>query len=186
MSEIKKIALGKNMQKFWMRCSMKNYEQGTNAISKRHPTLFKDMKDHYYAFRLSEDLVQTFLFEFVANLKGGPYTRLLSKWICNNRSKHNQSQRNLIQSLQFMRISRPSNNLPGFLPLTVEPDQRRRSIYKVFMEKSIYFVSNRQIYEIIGDEPWMDSEINCLCNVASDIKLWLTLGSKRSTWIQGK
>jgi hypothetical protein len=24
--EIKKIVLGKNMQKFWMRCSMKNYE----------------------------------------------------------------------------------------------------------------------------------------------------------------
>jgi hypothetical protein len=26
-------------------------------------------------------------------------------------------------------------------------------------------------YEIIGDELWMDSEINCLCNVASDRKI---------------
>ncbi len=44
-----------------------------------------------------------------------------------------------------------------------------------------FFVSNRQIYEIIGDEPWMDYEINCLCNAASDRKIWLTLGSKRKS-----
>jgi hypothetical protein len=55
--EIKKIVLGKNMQKFRMRCFMKNYEQGNNAICKRHPTLFKDKKDHYYLFGPSDELV---------------------------------------------------------------------------------------------------------------------------------
>ena len=49
------------------------------------------------------------------------------------------------------------------------------------MEKSIFFVSHGQIYEIIGYEPLMDSEINCLCNVASGRKIWLTLGSKRKS-----
>jgi hypothetical protein len=83
MSEIKKIILGKNMQKIRMRCSMKNYKQGNNAIRKRHPTLFKDKKDHYYAFRPSDNLVQTLSFEFVANLKGGAYTKLPLKWISN-------------------------------------------------------------------------------------------------------
>jgi hypothetical protein len=83
MSEIKKIVLGKNMQKFQMRCSMKIYKQGNNAICKRCPTLFKDKKDHYYSFGPSDDLVQTLPFEFVANLKGGAYTRLPSKWISN-------------------------------------------------------------------------------------------------------
>jgi hypothetical protein len=42
-------------------------------------------------------------------------------------------------------------------------------------------MSHGQIYEIIGDEPWMDSEIDCLCNVASDRKIWLTLGSMRKS-----
>jgi hypothetical protein len=79
MSEIKKTVLGKNMQKFRMRCSIKNYKQGNNAICKRHPTLFKDKKDHYYAFGPSDDLVQTLPFEFMAILKGGAYTRLPSK-----------------------------------------------------------------------------------------------------------
>jgi hypothetical protein len=69
--EIKKIVLGKNMQKFWMRCFMKNYEQGNNAIRKRHPTLLKDKKDHYYSFGPSDELVQTLPFEFMDNLKGG-------------------------------------------------------------------------------------------------------------------
>jgi hypothetical protein len=81
--EIKKIVLGKNMQNFWMRCSMKNYEQGNNAICQRHPTLFKDKKDHYYSFGPSDELVQTLSFEFVTNLNGGAYTRLLLKWMSN-------------------------------------------------------------------------------------------------------
>jgi hypothetical protein len=49
------------------------------------------------------------------------------------------------------------------------------------MEKSKNFVSHEQISEIIGDEPWMDSEINCLCNVASGRKIWLTHGLKRKS-----
>ncbi len=66
-----------------MRYSMRNYEQDNNAIHKRHPTLFKDKNDHYYSFGPSNELVQTLPFEFVANLKGGAYTRLLSKWMSN-------------------------------------------------------------------------------------------------------
>jgi hypothetical protein len=69
--EIKKLVLGKNMQKIRMRCFMKNYEQGNNATRKRHPTLFKDKKDHHYSFQPSDELVQTLPFEFVDNLKVG-------------------------------------------------------------------------------------------------------------------
>jgi hypothetical protein len=49
------------------------------------------------------------------------------------------------------------------------------------MDKSIFFVSYGQISEIIGDEPWMDSKINCLCYVVSGRKIWLTLGSNRKS-----
>jgi hypothetical protein len=143
--------------------------------------LFKDKKDHYYPFGPSDELVQTLPFEFVANLKGGAYTRLPSKWMSNIQSKLNQSQRNLITSIQLVRSLRPSNNLGGIFLLTVEPDKNNCYIYKVFMEKSSFFLSHGQIYEIIGDGLWMDSEINCLCNVASGRKIWLTLGSKRNS-----
>ncbi len=80
-----------------------------------------------------------------------------------------------------MRSLLPSDNLRGvFLP-TVEPDKKTRYIYEAFMEKLIFFVSHGQISEIIGDKPWMDSKINCLCNVASGRKTWLTLGLKRKS-----
>jgi hypothetical protein len=177
--EIKKIVFGKNMQKNWMRCSMRNYERGNNAMRKRHPTLFKDKKDHYYSFGPSDELVLKLPFEFVANLKGGAYTSLPSKWMSNIQSKLNQSQRNLITSIQLVRSLRPLDNLRSLFLQTVEPDKNNYYIYEVFMEKSIFIVSRGQIYEIIGDELWMDSEINCLCNVASGKKMWLTLGSKR-------
>jgi hypothetical protein len=75
----------------------------------------------------------------------------------------------------------PSNNLRGVFPPTVEPDKKTCYIYEAFMEKLIFFVSHGQISEITGDEPWMDSEINCLWNVASGRKIWLTLGSKRKS-----
>jgi hypothetical protein len=81
--EIRKIVLGKNMQKFRMRCFMKNYERGNNAIRKRHPTLFKDKKDHYCSFGPSDELVQPLPFEFMDNLKGGAYIKLPSKWMTN-------------------------------------------------------------------------------------------------------
>jgi hypothetical protein len=96
LCEINKIVLGKNMQKIRMRCFMKNYEQGNNAICKRHPTLFKDKKDHYYSFGSSDELVQTLPFEFVDNLKGGAYTKLPSKWMRYIQSKLTKSQRKLI------------------------------------------------------------------------------------------
>ncbi len=115
--------------------------------------------------------MQTSPFEFVDNLKGGAYTKLPSKWMSNIKSKLTQSQRNMVTSIQLVRNLLPSNNLRGIFPPTVEPDKKTHYIYKAFMEKSIFFVSHGQISEIIGDEPWMDSEINCLCNAASGRKI---------------
>ncbi len=143
--------------------------------------MFKNKKDHYNSFGPSDELVQTLPFEFVDNLKGGAYTKLPSKWMSNIQSKLTQSQRNLITLIQLVRNLSPSNNLRSVFPPTVEPDKKTHYIYEALMEKSIFFVSHGQISEIIGDEPWMDSEINCLCNVVSGRILWLTLGSKRKS-----
>ncbi len=115
------------------------------------------------------------------NLKNGAYTKLPSNWMSNIQSKLTQSQRNLVTSIQLVRSLLPSNNLCGLVMPTVEPDEKTFYIYKAFMEKLIFFVSHGQISEIIGDELWMDSEINYLCNVASGRKIWLTLGSKRKS-----
>ncbi len=143
--------------------------------------MFKDKKDHYYSFRPSDELVLTLPFEFMDNLKSGAYIRLPSKWMSNIQSKLTWSQRNLITSIELVRSLLPSDNSCGIFPPTFEPDKKTSYIYKAFMEKLIFFVSYGQISEIIGYEPWMDSEINCLCKVGSGRKILLTLGSKRKS-----
>jgi hypothetical protein len=47
------------------------------------------------------------------------------------------------------------------------------------MDKLRFYVNYGQISNIIGDEPWMKSEVHCLCNLSSHRLLMLTLGSKR-------
>jgi hypothetical protein len=92
------------------------YAKGTQLCSKTRKIIT-------FSFRPSDELVQTLPFEFVANLKGGAYTRLPSKRMSNIQSKLNQSQRNLITSIQLVRSLRPSNNLRGVFLLAVEPDK---------------------------------------------------------------
>jgi hypothetical protein len=52
-------------------------------------------------------------------------------------------------------------------------------IYKIYMDKLRFYVNYGQISDIIGDEPWMKSEVHCLFNLSSHRLLMLTLGSKR-------
>jgi hypothetical protein len=47
------------------------------------------------------------------------------------------------------------------------------------MDKSSFYVTYGQISDIIGDEPWMKSEVHCLCILSSHKKLMLKLDSKR-------
>ncbi len=47
------------------------------------------------------------------------------------------------------------------------------------MEKTRFFVDFGQIHDINGDEPWLKSELHCLCNPSSKRTVMLTLGAKR-------
>jgi hypothetical protein len=51
--------------------------------------------------------------------------------------------------------------------------------YEIYMDKLRFYVNYGQISNIIGDEPWMKSDVHCLCNLSSHRILMLTLGSKR-------
>jgi hypothetical protein len=78
MYKIKKIVPKKNRRKFWIKCLMRNYEQGNNAIRKRYKTLFKDTVNHQYNFPASNELVMTLPYQFVDSLKSGVWQKLPS------------------------------------------------------------------------------------------------------------
>ncbi len=52
-------------------------------------------------------------------------------------------------------------------------------MYEIYVDKSMFYVYYGQISDIIGEEPWIRSEVNCLCNVASERKVMLMLGAKK-------
>jgi hypothetical protein len=68
----------------------------------------------------------------------------------------------------------PGNDMVNHLPAINE-----RYIYKIYKDKLRFYVNYGQISDIIGDEPWMKSEVHCLCNLSSHRILMPTLGSKR-------
>ena len=57
-------------------------------------------------------------------------------------------------------------------------------IYEVILEKNLtHYVNFRQINDLLGDEEWLQGEVNCLCNIASSQIISLSLGAikKEST-----
>jgi hypothetical protein len=99
MYKIKKIVPKKSRRKFWMKCVMRNYEQGNNAIHKRHKTLFKDTIYHQYNFPAINELVMTLPYQFVDSLKSGVWQKLPSPWLNSIQRKNKNAQNNSIQRI---------------------------------------------------------------------------------------
>jgi hypothetical protein len=45
---------------------------------------------------------------------------------------------------------------------------KQRVIYEVEMERLTFYVYLLEIYDIIGDEPSINDEVNCLANIGSN------------------
>jgi hypothetical protein len=162
---------------------MKNYERGNNAIRKRHTTLLKDTVNHQYNFPASNELVMTFPCQFVDSLKSGVWQKLTSPWLNSIQSKIKNAQNNSIQRIRVIRLLGTKDVLPGNDMINHTPAINEHCIYKICMDKSRFYVNYGQISDIIGDEPWMKSEVRCLCNLSSHRILMLRLGSKRKSII---
>jgi hypothetical protein len=54
-------------------------------------------------------------------------------------------------------------------------------IYEIFLENNItHYVNFGQINDMIGDEEWLQGEVNCLCNIASSRIISLSWGAKKN------
>jgi hypothetical protein len=180
MYEIKKVETKKNScTLFCICCLLKNYERGNTAIRKRHKTLFKDDVNHHYNFTASNELLMTLPYKFVHGLKTGVWQQLPTTWLNKIQRKVKTAQNNSIQMIKLVWVLGTKDVLPGNDVINYYPNMSERYIYEIYMDKSRFYVKHGQISEIIGDEPWMRSEVHCLCNLSSDRILTLTLGSKR-------
>jgi hypothetical protein len=85
-----------------------------------------------------------------------------------------------IQRIQVIRLLGTKDVLPGIDMVNHLPAIHERYIYKIYMDKLRFYVNYVQISDIIGYEPWIKSEVHCLCNLSSHRILMFTLGSKRT------
>jgi len=179
ISQIKKIPTGKNLRKFKLRCYLKNFERGNDSIRTRHKTIFKDVINHYYEFAATNEIIQTLSFDFVDALKGGVWTNLPQTWLKYLREKITQAMDSTIKSIKLFRILGVQSLLPGNDIVTDLPSISQRYIYEVIMDKRRCYVDYGRISDILGDEPWLKSEVHCLCNLSGERTVMLHLGSKR-------
>jgi hypothetical protein len=161
---------------------MKNYEVGENSTRMRHPTLFKDKQNHFHLFAPTDKLVQTLPLDFLTKLNDSSFFLLPDRWLDKIKNTLTQVGTTSIKLVQLMRIMSKSDRLPFTLPKFFDLHLTDSYIYEDYLDRSHNYVRNGQITEIIGEEPWMDSEITCHCNMESDCKIMLTLGSKRKSF----
>jgi hypothetical protein len=106
-------------------------------------------------------------FEFVHKLKSGSWTKLPKDWLSNIKKKLQTAMDSSIKSIKLVWILGTPNLLPGNDKVTNQASIDRRFIYEIYMEKTFFHVYYGQIVDIVGDEPWIKSEVQCLCNIAS-------------------
>jgi hypothetical protein len=81
--------------------------------------------------------------------------------------------------LHAIRLLGTKDVLPGNDLVNHHPAIDEHYIYGIYIDKSRFYVNYGQMSNIMGDEPWMKSEVHCLCNLSSHRILMLTLGLKR-------
>ena len=184
LTNIKRTDTGKNQHKFHMRCFFKHYERGNNTICKRHKQFFRDTVNHHYEFPASNELIEMLDCDFVKSLKSGTWSKLPRDWLFNIKKKIQTAMDSSIKFIKLVRILGTPYVLPGNDRVTKQASMECRFMYKIYMEKSMFNVYYGQMSDIISEEPWVRSEANCLCNVASERKVMLTLGAKKKIHLQ--
>ena len=179
LAQIKKISTGKNLRKFRLRCYVKNFERGNDTIRKRHKAIFRDNVNYHFEFPATSEIVQTLPYKFVDELKCSTWTKLPIQWTGYIRDKLSTATDSAIKSIKLVRIIGTDNLLPGNDDVKQPLDNNKRYIYEIYRQKKRVYVNYDQISDIIGDEPWLKSEVHCLCNLASERTIMLTLGAKR-------
>ena len=179
LAQIKKISTGKNLRKFRLRCFVKNFERGNDTIRKRHKAIFRDNVNYHFEFPATSEIVQTLPYKFVDELKCSTWTKLPTQWTGYIRDKLSSATDNAIKSIKLVRIIGMDNLLPGNDDVKQPLDNNKRYIYEIYRQKKRVYVNYDHISDIIGDEPWLKSEVHCLCNLASERTIMLTLGAKR-------
>jgi hypothetical protein len=117
-------------------------------------------------------------FDFIAGLKDKNWTRIDHKWLARLMKHLKKAQSSNIKQIRYIRHIGRLDSYDNSREYEIEDDCY---IYEVILENNLtHYVSFSQIHDIIiGDEEWLQGEVNCLCNIASSSIISLSLGAKK-------
>jgi hypothetical protein len=162
MRNIKAVFSKSSERSFVFQCVMNEYKKSNATIHARHQKLFKDDTSKFEA---SKELVMCMPFDFINGLKDKKLTCIDHKWLTRLIKHLKKAQSSNLKQIRFMRHIGRHDIYDNSREYEIEDDCH---IYKIFLENNItHYVNFGQINDIIGDEEWLQGEVNCLCNIAS-------------------
>jgi hypothetical protein len=140
----------------------------------KHPKLFKD---DTYKFEASNELMMCMPFDFIDGFKDKKWTHIDKKWLSRLMKHLKKVQSSNINQIRFIRHIGRLDIYDNSREYNIEDDCH---IYEIFLENDItHCVNFCQINVVIGDEEWLQGEVNCLCNIASSWIIYLSWGAKK-------
>jgi hypothetical protein len=104
-------------------------------------------------------------FEIINGLKDKQWSCIDNEWLVKLMKHLKKAQSSNIKPIRFIRHIGRVDIYDNLREYESKDDCH---IYEIFLENDTsQFVSFDQINDLIGDEEWLQGEVNCLCNIAS-------------------
>jgi hypothetical protein len=114
---------------------------------------------------------------FIDGLKDKKWTRIDHIWLARLMKHLKKAQSSNIKQIRFIRHIGRLDIYDNSREYEIKDDCH---IYEIFLKNNItHYVSFGQINDIIGDEEWLQGQVNCLCNIASSRIISLSWGAKK-------
>jgi hypothetical protein len=99
------------------------------------------------------------------------------KWLARLMKHQKKAQSSNIKQIRFIRHIGRLDIYDNSREYDIEDDCH---VYEIFLENDlIHYVNFGQINDIIGDEEWLQREVDCLCNIVSSQIISLSWGAKK-------
>ena len=135
----------------------------------RHKKIFQ--KDEY-VFVASDELVMSMTYEFVSKLKLDKWTKLESDWLLKATKIIRDAEKSSIECFQLVQI----------IPKNGASVCDRETVYRVQLsssDTSWHYVTGKYLQDLLCDDEWNMSELDCLTLSGSNMLITLSLGARK-------
>jgi hypothetical protein len=116
-------------------------------------------------------------FDFINGLKDKKWTHIDNKWLVKMMKHLKETQLSNIKQIRFIRHIGRLDIYDNSRENEIEDDYH---VYEILLENdTTHYVNFGQINDVIGDEEWLQGEVNFLGNIASFQTISLSWGAKK-------